>query len=753
MAKCFDYRIEREGTEVNLIVDCLSCPLYPSIEDHAFYMARIIDILVSEGHVTTITLSSERNYVYPFDQVKYLNQIADVYIDLVKRKNITSFQMLSKEKKFLTERYNVVIRILNMIKTDPVGAYLYTVRRIREEEAKMSMNKEYASSYQTFIRTLQIIKGELESTALIRESMPELPGYKIGDRSIYRRFFEPLIRPNFMFVRLMSEPPTNGIEIKRYQIGKKFTSDIGIYSIPGKTRLFYHIVPPELKLSEDEYILLTEAREIMAKYKPTKEEFINPERMRKVFFNIGKDLIEKIAKERGIKLEYSQIEKLAEILVRLTVGFGIVETFLDDPLLEDVYINSPLGEVPIVIKHSIYGECKTNVYVDFKEGESWVARFRMLSGRPLDEAHPVLDTELVTPTERARVAIIQRPLSPFGYSFAFRHHRKKPWTLPLYIKNRMINPLAAGLFSFLVDGARSILIAGTRGAGKTSLLSALMVEIMRKYRIITVEDTLELPTEYLKNIGYNIVPMKVRSAIVGEKSELSADEGIRTSLRLGDSSLIVGEVRSTEARALYEAMRVGALANVVAGTIHGDSPYGVFDRVVNDLGVPRTSFKATDIVVIANKLRTPSQLAEIRRVTSITEVRKTWTEDPLRENGFVDLMRYDTMKDELTPTGDMVEGGSEILKSIASKVKDWVGNWERVWNNIVLRGEIKKMLVDYSIKYNLPQILEANFVVEANDQFHNIFSRIKKEVGYPENEDVLNEFENWLKLRLKKYGK
>ena len=583
--------------------------------------------------------------------------------------------------------------------------------------------------------------------------MQQLPGYKIGDRSIYRKFFEPLIRPNFMFIRLMAEPPENGIEIERYSIGKKFKSNVTIYSVPGQTRLFYHIIPPELKLSEDEYILLTEARTIMAQYKPTKEEFVDPERMRNVFYNIGKDLIEKLARERGIKLDYNSIDKLSRILSRLTVGFGVVESFLEDPRLEDIYINSPLGQVPLYIKHSIYGECKTNVYVDFKEGESWVARFRMLSGRPLDEAHPVLNTELITPTERARVAIIQRPLSPFGYSFALRHHRKKPWTLPLFIREKMINPLAAGLISFIVDGARSLLIAGTRGAGKTSMLSATMVEIMRKYRIITVEDTLELPTEYLKNIGYNIVPMKVRSAVVGEKSELSAEEGIRISLRLGDSSLIVGEVRSTEARALYEAMRVGALANVVAGTIHGDSPYGVFDRVVNDLGIPRTSFKATDIIMIANKLRSPGQVSEIRRITSITEVRKKWTEDPLREHGFVDLMRYDSKKDELIPTGDMVEGGSEILKAIASRTKDWIGNWERVWNNIVLRGEIKKMLVDYAEKYKIPQILEADFVVEANDQFHNIFSRLKNEIGYPENEDVTSEFENWLKLRLKKYGK
>ena len=70
---------------------------------------------------------------------------------------------------------------------------------------------------------------------------------------------------------------------------------------------------------------------------------------------------------------------------------------------------------------------------------------------------------------------------------------------------------------------------------------------------------------------------------------------------MGDSA-IIGEVRSKEAKVLYEAMRVGAAGNVVLGTIHADSAYAVWDRVVNDLGVPTTSFKATDLVVVARQL-------------------------------------------------------------------------------------------------------------------------------------------------------
>ncbi|MEK6946494.1 MAG: LAGLIDADG family homing endonuclease, partial [Nanoarchaeota archaeon] len=67
--------------------------------------------------------------------------------------------------------------------------------------------------------------------------------------------------------------------------------------------------------------------------------------------------------------------------------------------------------------------------------------------------------------------------------------RDKPWTLPLFMKNKMLNPLAAGIMSFLIDGSRSMLIAGTRSAGKTSLLGAVLVELMRKYRVITIEDS------------------------------------------------------------------------------------------------------------------------------------------------------------------------------------------------------------------------------------------------------------------------
>ena len=233
-------------------------------------------------------------------------------------------------------------------------------------------------------------------------------------------------------------------------------------------------------------------------------------------------------------------------------------------------------------------------------------------------------------------------------------------------------------------------------------------------------------------------------------SEVPADEGIRTTLRMGDSALIIGEIRSKEALALYEAMRIGALANVVAGTIHGDSPYGVYDRVVNDLGVPKTSFKATDIIMVANPIRSADGLHRGRRVTQITEVRKHWENDPLLENGFLDLMKYDNRTDQLEPTDDLINGESEILKGIAGNVKEWAGSWDAVWDNILLRTKIKETLVNYAEKSNMLNLLEADFVVRSNDEFHRISEIIKDEVGTLDSKRIFFEWNEWLKRSVKK---
>jgi len=748
------YEVLHEGEETILRIDASSWLTVPSLEDDPITMSRTVDILIEVSQATKIVYSQRRDYEYDFQQTRMLAEIALLQNRLAKEKDIISFEKLdvARGEKYLSSKYAKLKTLLfSTLKSDPLACYVELNRLLREESISFENLKDIhaAPFQQKLIVVLKYIINLLDKTKLIILTKPYLPGYKIDSRDVYKKIFSPVIKPDFMYTKLMAAYPIDGEELDNYMVGD---TQVTIFKVPDSIQYLYQINPPEFRLSEEHYELVDMARKIMAEHQPSKEEFTDPERMRQVFYNVGKDLLEELANYRNLRLSQKEITELTQILVRYTIGFGLIEVLLADEKVQDVTINSPMGNVTMFLVHGEFGECSTNIMPTPTEAESWASKLRLISGRPLDEANPILDTEIEFPGTRARVAVIAPPLNPFGLAYAFRRHRDKPWTLPLFIKNKMINSLAAGLMSFIIDGNRTLLIAGTRSSGKTSLLGAVLTEILRKFRIITIEDTLELPGKALRDLNYNIQQMKVASALSKGSTEVSADEGIRTTLRLGDSALFVGEIRSVEAKALYEAMRVGALANVVAGTIHGDSPYGVFDRVVNDLGVPKTSFKATDIIVVANPIRSPDGLHKWRRVTSITEIRKFWVDDPLLEHGFVDLMKYDAVTDQLIPTDALINGESDVLKSIAGNVKEWAGDWDAVWGNVELRAKIKQALVDYAEKMNDPDLLEAEFSILSNDEFHKISEVVRDEFGFLDSKKIFFRWNEWMKRMIKKRG-
>ena len=752
--KGISYEVRREGGEDVLYLDYSKIPYSPSLSESPETMENTIDRLIENPNVSRIVFAQSKNYNYDFRETSYLLEIASLYVYLLKQEKILSFGKLVKENEgAFSSRYNSLFSFLYLLKKDPFLAY-FELKRIFLE-ARISLDKSSGNSridFLNYVHLLEKIFGLLEKTTLIQKLISHSTNYRKGNREIYHYAFKPDIIPNFTFTRLVSDLPSDAEIMDQYNIfiNDYDVSNVTILKMKNESKLFYYLNPPENSLKEEHNLLLKLARNVLIEHQPKAEEFTDTERTRQVFFNISKDLIRDLGDAKKIKLSYEDLNKLATILVRHTIGFGLIEVLLQDKNIQDISLNAPISQVPVYIRHQDHDECSTNILPSFEDANSWAAKFRMISGRPLDESSPILDTQLEIGKMRARIAIIQNPLSPDGLAFSVRRHRESPWTLPLFIQNKMINPLSAGLLSFLIDGARTLLVAGTRSSGKTSLLGSLMLEINPKARIITIEDSLELPVEYMRKLNYNILRMKVRSALLKTTSEVSADDGIRTSLRLGDSALIVGEVRSVEAKALYEAMRVGALANVVAGTIHGASPYGVYDRVVNDLGVPVTSFKATDIIAVANPIKSADGLYSWRRLLELAEVRKHWEKDPMLEQGFVDLMKYNVEKDELEPTGDLINGESEIVKDIASKVRGWAGNWEAVYDNVLLRAKIKKEIVEVAEKTKDPGILEAEFNQLVNHHFHRLSDEVIREIGLPLSENVFPKWQKWLVDELKK---
>ena len=738
--------VQRKEGENLMYINFLGAPFTPSLADSAEAMARTVDALIENPEVSRIIFVQQKNYNYSFEQVSLLIEIAGLYNYLMKQEMVLSPEKLRVYKvDFAPQELSYLIALLRQ---DPAGCFLELERRIRKYDQEIKKGASYLENYQRF---LERFKDLLLKTRLIKSVEGMIGTYGVGDREIYKSIFRPNILPNFTFTRLVAQLPDDADLIDQYVVeGESEESFVTILSKEGDSKYIYHVMPPEYSLSEEHHMLLNLSKSVLQQHEPKSEEFTDPEKVRSLFFNIARDLLSELAQSKNISLNYKELNGLSRILVRQTVGFGLIEVLLQDKNLQDVYLNSPIAQNPVFVRHGKYGECVTNILPSYEDADSWAAKLRLQSGRPLDEANPILDTDLFFGKVRARVAAIQRPLSPHGVAYALRRHREDPWTLPLFINNKMINSFAAGLMSFMVDGNRTMLIAGTRSSGKTSVLGSLMLEVIPKIRTLVIEDTLELPVDALRRIGYNIQRLKVRSALLKTTTEVEAAEGIRTSLRLGDSALIVGEVRSSEAKALYEAMRVGALANVVAGTIHGASPYGVFDRVVNDLGVPVTSFKATDVVLVANPIKTPDGLHSMKRMVQIAEVRKHWTKDPMEEKGFVDLLKYDVEKDDLVPTDDLVNGDSEIVKGIAGNVKGWAGNWDAVYDNIILRGRVKQELVDLSKKLKKPGIMEAKFNALSNDMFHRISDSVTQEIGLPTSERVFPEWRKWVLSKVKK---
>ncbi|MBS3084363.1 type II/IV secretion system ATPase subunit [Candidatus Pacearchaeota archaeon] len=753
-AKLYSHIVKREGGEDILYFNFHGSSYPPSVALFPEVMEMAVDALIENPNASRMIFVTEKSYNYDFRETNYLLEIASLYVYFLKQEEVLSHKKLvSLNESFFSKRYNEIFSFLYLFKKDPIASY-YELKRFLID-AKIffqRLNGEEKVDQGNYIRLLEKIFSLVEKTKLVTDAEEYLQNYFQIGREIYVNLFSPDIIPNFTFTRLVSGLPPDSEIVDQYEVSiDDFDiSNVTILKKKDESKLIYHLSPPESLLTEEENYLLNLARGVLIEHQPKAEEFTDVERTRKVFFNISKDLIRDLAQSRSVKLNYLSLMKLSSILVRHTIGFGLVEVLLKDKNLQDISLNAPISQTPIYVRHNDYDECITNILPSREDADSWAAKFRMISGRPLDEANPILDTQLEIDDLRARIAIVQDPLSPDGLAFSIRRHRESPWTLPLFIQNKMLNPLGAGLLSFLIDGARTILIAGTRSSGKTSLLGSLMLEINPKSRIITIEDSLELPVESLRKLNFDILRMKVRSALLKSGTEVSADDGIRTSLRLGDSSLIIGEVRSVEAKALYEAMRVGALANVVAGTIHGASPYGVFDRVVNDLGVPATSFKATDVIAVANPIKSADGLHSWRRLLEISEVKKHWKEDPIREKGFSALMEYEVEKDELQASDALINGESDVIKDIASKVKGWAGNWDAVYDNILLRSKIKNEIVKVSEQTEKKEILEAKFNVLSNHHFHKISDEVINEVGLPLQDKVFPKWQKWLNEEVKK---
>src|SRR3989344_7770646 len=163
--------------------------------------------------------------------------------------------------------------------------------------------------------------------------------------------------------------------------------------------------------------------------------------------------------------------------------------------------------------------------------------------------------------------------------------------------------------------------------------------------------------------------------------------------------------------------------------------------IVNDLEVPNTSFKATDVVVVARPIRFQGALQRHRRVVQVTEVKKHWISDPDAEGGLLDLMEYSAKGDKLELLEDNLKE-SDMFSRI-SKVSGL--GLDEMWRGIRMNASSKSYMVELKNEFKFPSLLEAENTVAANNKLMLIKDDSLQEHGSVDYEKVLGEWKYWLR--------
>jgi len=428
------------------------------------------------------------------------------------------------------------------------------------------------------------------------------------------------VGPTVAAARVAATPPPGATLVDRWTVSTGAV--VRIYEGDGPLRT-YHLTPPSAALDADAAATLADAC----------DHLLDDPR--------GGDRAPGRA-IRAVADDGEPVGGLTDVLRRHTRGYGTFEHVFADDAVSDATVTAPVADNPLRVV--VDGERhRTNVRLPPEGAATLASRLRRTSGRAFSRATPTLDATIEAESGRVRVAATTTPASD-GLSFTFRRGDPEAWTLARLVSTGTLTASAAGLLSVAVERGVAGLIAGGRAAGKTTALGSLLWELSPETRAITIEDTPELPVDALAAADRDAQRLRV-----GDGAELAPQDAVRTALRLGGGAIVVGEVRGEEARALYEAMRVGAAGETVLGTIHGRDPDAVEERLVTDLGVPRSSFAATDVIAVLND----------HRVDTIAEVDG-------RADGVTFDRLFERRGDGLVETGRIDRGESRLVDDLAA---------------------------------------------------------------------------------------
>jgi pilus assembly protein CpaF len=196
-------------------------------------------------------------------------------------------------------------------------------------------------------------------------------------------------------------------------------------------------------------------------------------------------------------------------------------------------------------------------------------RLAARAGRRLDDATPYADVRLADGT---RFHAVLAPLARPGTSISLRVPRRRVFTLAELEAAGSLTGDGAALLRQVVDARLAFLVGGGTGAGKTTVLNALLSLVDPRERLVLVEDTAELDPAHPHVVGLEARPANVEGAGAVDLRTL-----VRQGLRMRPDRLVVGEVRGAEVVDMLAALNTGHRGG--CGTVHANSAADVVTRV------------------------------------------------------------------------------------------------------------------------------------------------------------------------------
>ncbi|HEY9275649.1 MAG TPA: ATPase, T2SS/T4P/T4SS family, partial [Candidatus Nanopelagicaceae bacterium] len=237
-------------------------------------------------------------------------------------------------------------------------------------------------------------------------------------------------------------------------------------------------------------------------------------------------------------------------------NYGELQPLLDDPSIEEIWINSPQR---VFVARSGKSEL-TNIVLTSQQVQSIMDRILLWSGRRIDLAQPFVDARL---PDGSRLHITIPEITSEHWAINIRKHLLRGKSLNDLVE---LDVMDVDVYAYLVGAVKerkNLLVSGSTQAGKTTLLNALVSSIPVTERVITIEEVFELKPKLP-----DCVAMQTRTSNLDGSGEISIRRLIKEALRMRPSRLIIGEIREAESLDLLIALNSGIPG---MATLHANS--------------------------------------------------------------------------------------------------------------------------------------------------------------------------------------